>query len=825
MERDRNNDIQNHLAFQQSVGQLQLTLSATHQGWFDLDLTTGKAVVNEQYALMLGYEPSTFTESLENWHARVHPADLPAVQAIYRDYATGKRLDYRVEFRERTHNNEWIWILSVGAVVGRDNHNKPVRLVGTRLNITDRKSIEHMRSEADQRLAFALEAAGIGDFTLDLRTGATLHSMQHDRCFGYTEPISEWDYDVFISHIVEPDRDRIDTTFKAAMAAGKEYEIEFQVRWPDGSKHWLWSKGRFYLDEHGEPERAAGVVSDITERKREDAVARARELRYRLLMENSMDAILQIRSSADIISANPAACALFRATETTLLNNSIKALLDLGDSRMHALFSALNQTGHARGEVGMMRMDGTKFEAEATSAVYKDHDGEVITSLLIRDITERKKAAAEINRLAYFDQLTGLPNRRWLFNHIHAAHKKAVNDHSVDALLFIDLDHFKLVNDVRGHTEGDALLKCIAERLSAALEGYGTVGRLGGDEFVIHLPAVAKQFQAATQAALEIAEALRRAVQKPVEINGQVHTPTASIGITLFPKADETVNDLVREADTAMYRAKAAGRNRIAVFASEMQSELEFRIGLERDLALALQRNELTLLFQVQVNNAGHTAGAELLLRWNQPERGNVCPSIFIPLAEESDLIIHIGTWVIDAACKLEVKTRKCGMTQPLSVNISPKQFRHPDFVSQVRNSIALAGAWASRLIFEVTEGLLIEDMEEIVAHMNALRALGIRFSIDDFGTGYSSLGYLKRLPLYELKIDKRFVQDLPDDQDDVAIVQSIIAIAKHLRLQVVAEGVETIQQAEFLREAGCDCLQGYLLGKPMPVANCIPQL
>jgi EAL domain-containing protein (putative c-di-GMP-specific phosphodiesterase class I) len=232
----------------------------------------------------------------------------------------------------------------------------------------------------------------------------------------------------------------------------------------------------------------------------------------------------------------------------------------------------------------------------------------------------------------------------------------------------------------------------------------------------------------------------------------------------------------------------------------------------------------LTLLFQAQVNSAGHTAGAELLLRWNQPERGSVPPSIFIPLAEESDLIVHIGKWVIDAACRLEVQTRKCGLTQPLSINISPRQFRHPDFLSQVRHSIAVAGARASRLIFEVTEGLLIEDMEEIVAHMNALRELGIRFSIDDFGTGYSSLGYLKRLPLYELKIDKSFVRDLPDDADDVAIVRSIIAIAKHLRLQVVAEGVETIQQAEFLRAAGCDCLQGYLLGKPMPAANCITE-
>lgn len=697
MEKQTDSMTRDQQAFQKNVEQLQLALGATHQGWFEINLTTGEAIVNEQYAIMLGYDPAGFKETLESWYLRVHPDDLLIVRAIYRDYVAGRRPDYHVEFRERTSSDNWIWILSVGAIVAHNDQGKPLRLAGTRIDISARKQAERLQSESDRRLAFTLEAAKFGDFTLDLRTGVMLHSMQHDRCFGYTTPIIDWNYEIFLSHIVEEDRHRINAIFQAAKAAGQDYEIEFQARWPDGTVRWLWSKGRFYLDEDGKPERAVGIVGDIT---------------------------------------------------------------------------------------------------------------------------ERKQAEAEINRLAYFDQLTGLPNRRWLMDHLDTACRQAQADKRVDAVLFMDLDHFKRVNDVRGHIVGDALLKRMADRIRERLGDRGTAGRLGGDEFVIHIANAAKQFETGNAVALKIAHEILLAIQPPVEIDGQVYSVSVSIGVTLFPKADETANDLLREADTAMYRAKEAGRNRVVIFEASMHAELEFQLGLERDLTEALHSDELQLLCQPQIDHAGNTVGAELLLRWNQTERGEISPAVFIPLAEESDLILRIGRWVIDAACNIEVKTRQQGRTIPLSINISPKQFKHPTFVSQVTEALALTKACASRLIFEVTEGLLIEDMEQIVECMKILGALGIRFSIDDFGTGYSSLSYLKRLPLYELKIDKSFVEDLPTDADDVAIVQSMLSIAKHLQLRVVAEGVETRAQADFLINSGCDCLQGYLLGRPVAIGQ-----
>ena len=692
MEKDPDSTLPNEQAFQKNVGQLQLAFGATHQGWFEINLRTGQAVVNEQYAIMLGYSPAGFQESLDAWYLRVHPEDLLTVRAVYRDYALGKRADYLVEFRERTRTGEWIWILSVAAFVAFDNEGKPLRLAGTRL--------------------------------------------------------------------------------------------------------------------------------DISARKQAEAAAVAGELRYRLLLEHSMDAILQSEADGRIISANPAACALFRATESELMQSRCDDFLDVSDHRLTAISTTRIETGQARGEVWMRRLDGTRFEAEIATALYTDRDGTVITSLFVQDITARKKAAAEINWLAYFDQLTGLPNRSWLMAHLDTACREARAGGRVDALLFLDMDRFKHVNDVRGHGGGDTLLKCVADRIRTTLGTRGTAGRLGGDEFVIHIAGVGDSFADGGTTALAIAHEISLAIQAPVALDGQPYRETVSIGVTLFPKADETANDLLREADTAMYRAKGAGRNQVILFEPAMQAELERQLGLKRDLALALHHDELQLHCQPQVDRSGQLVGAELLLRWTQPERGQVSPAVFIPLAEESDLIVRIGCWVINAACALEVATRRRGLAVPLSINISPRQFRHPDFVAQVHHAIASTGANASRLVFEVTEGLFIEDMAEVVERMTTLGALGIRFSIDDFGTGYSSLAYLKQLPLHELKIDRRFVQGLPADRDDVAIVQSMLSIARHLDLRVVAEGVETAAQADFLSNAGCDCLQGYLFGRPAPLGQ-----
>jgi diguanylate cyclase (GGDEF)-like protein/PAS domain S-box-containing protein len=435
-----------------------------------------------------------------------------------------------------------------------------------------------------------------------------------------------------------------------------------------------------------------------------------------------------------------------------------------------------------------------------------------------RNVTARKLAEQNIQRLAYFDGLTGLPNRTLLMDRIDTALAQAGRDGHFGALLFIDLDNFKQINDARGHAVGDALLQTVAQRLASVVGEGDTVARLGGDEFVVLMTAVAAQAQAVARTALALAEKVRGALSLPLDVHGQVYNSGASIGVALLRGAPQSTHDLLREADTAMYRAKKGGRDRVALFEPMMQTDVEMRLALEHDLAQAISLQQLSVFVQTQVDQRGRPAGAEFLLRWRHPLRGFVPPSEFIPIAEDTGMILPLGAWILEQACVTLARLGELGNTLPLSINVSPRQFRQADFVRQVKAVLRKTGAPPSRLIFEVTEGLLIDDLEETIGRMTELAAVGIRFSIDDFGTGYSSLAYLNRLPLHELKIDRSFVHNIPDNLTDAAIVKMILSMAGHLGLRVVAEGVETQTQADFLVASGCPLLQGYLFARPVPL-------
>jgi diguanylate cyclase (GGDEF)-like protein/PAS domain S-box-containing protein len=442
-----------------------------------------------------------------------------------------------------------------------------------------------------------------------------------------------------------------------------------------------------------------------------------------------------------------------------------------------------------------------------------------------RDITGRKKSEHHIHRLAFYDVLTGLPNRRLLTERIDTLLAGALAGAGFGAVMFIDLDHFKYINDARGHATGDALLRYAAERLSKLVRSGDTVARIGGDEFVVLLAQLGHDSFAATEAALTVAEKIRQALSETFEIEGQSYTSSASIGVSLLPKAGQTAHDLLREADTAMYRAKAGGRNGVAFFEATMQAEVESRLTLESELAVALENGEIAMHLQLQVDADGTPVGAEMLMRWRRQDGTMVAPDVFIPIAEECGLILPLGEWTLRQACLSALRLERAGYPMPLSVNVSPSQFRQPGFVTQVRAILYETGAAATQLIFEVTEGLLVENMDDTIARMRQLSALGIRLSIDDFGTGYSSLAYLKRMPLYEIKIDKSFIRDTPGDANGTAIVQSILAMAGHLGLRVVAEGVETREQAAFLAANGAPGMQGYLFARPMPMPDLIAWL
>ena len=494
----------------------------------------------------------------------------------------------------------------------------------------------------------------------------------------------------------------------------------------------------------------------------------------------------------------------------------------------HAALQAAHRTGYSAGHQYRLEIDGATHWFELSIARKESgaqSDGGPRFIALSRDITERKQAEARTHQLAYFDALTGLPNRRMLTDRMEHALHSARQTAQVGALIYIDLDNFKQINDARGHKLGDALLVQVAQRLAQLLRPGDTVAHLGGDEFAMLVHGVAADMETAGRAALLVAEEMRAALEMPYTIDTHLYGSTGSIGITLFPKRGEGVEDLLREADTAMYRAKDLGRNRIRFYEAAMQADVQERMALEQDLKKAHADGQLAAFVQNQVDAAGTVVGGELLMRWEHPVRGNVPPARFIPIAESSGLILRMGDWMIRQACETLARLQAMGRDLSLSVNVSERQFRQDDFVESVRHVLAHTGAKPENLVLEVTESLLIENLDDTIARMTEIVQLGVRFSIDDFGTGYSSLAYLKRLPLYELKIDKSFVQDTPDDPNDTAIVQSIISVARHLNLRVVAEGVETAAQADFLTGSQCDCLQGYLFGRPEPLEAWVARL
>lgn len=435
-----------------------------------------------------------------------------------------------------------------------------------------------------------------------------------------------------------------------------------------------------------------------------------------------------------------------------------------------------------------------------------------------RDITERKAAEAEIERLAYFDHLTGLPNRRLFLDRLDTALAAAQHNRRQGAVLFVDLDDFNTLNDARGHEIGDLVLQEAGQRIRALLEPMDTVARFSGDEFVVLLSDLSHYENQSVDLARATAERIRLAMARPFHVAHEEVSLGASVGITLFPTPQTTLSrDLVKFADTAMHQAKMAGRNQVRFFELDMQARVEARFSLEGDLRLALTRSQMQMYIQPQVDAQGRVCGGEALLRWLHPERGMVSPASFIPVAEETGVILALGDWVLEEACRVLNDPVVQARNLRISVNVSPRQFHRPEFVGRVRQILARTGADPAHLTLEVTEGLVIDNVHQTVATMSELRALGIHFSIDDFGTGYSSLSYLKRLPLNELKIDKAFVQDAPENPSDAALVDVILSVARHLNLKVVAEGVETPGQASFLASRGEMLLQGYLYGRPVP--------
>ena len=488
----------------------------------------------------------------------------------------------------------------------------------------------------------------------------------------------------------------------------------------------------------------------------------------------------------------------------------------------------LHQDNSWQGEIWNQRKNGEVYPEWLTVTAVVDKDKKITNYICaFFDITERKQAEEKIHNLAFYDSLTQLPNRRLLLDRLHQAVATSARNHTCAALLFIDLDNFKILNDTRGHDIGDLLLIEVAQRLRICIRDSDSLARLGGDEFVVLLNELSEDRTQAAVQAKGVGEKILHSINQPYLLDNIEHYSSTSIGISLFADYQQNLDDLLKQADTAMYAAKKSGRNTLRFFDHAMQETLEIRSQLEAGMYKALPNDEFRLHYQVQVDSNQRVIGAEALIRWERPEQGIISPELFIPVAEDTGLILPLGQWVLQVACTQLKEWESNPLTDQLSlaVNVSARQFRQPGFVKQVCDVIGQTLINPARLKLELTESTVLENITDIIAKMHALKQIGVRFSMDDFGTGYSSLAYLTQLPLDQLKIDQKFVHNIGSKASDSMIVQTIIGMANNLGIEVIAEGVETDAQRNFLKEAGCILYQGYLFGSPMPLEEFMASL
>ena len=643
-------------------------------------------------------------------------------------------------------------------------------------------------------------------------------SMDQAHLFGLSDSeaaVGKTDFDYFSEeHARQAYQDE-----QEIIRTGQSITKEEKETWPDHPDTWVSTTKMPLRDDAGNIVGTFGISHDITRRKRDEAELRIAATAFEscegMFITDAANLILRVNNTFTEITGYSAAEAVGKTPRLLSSGRHDAAFYD-------AMRATVAQQGAWQGEIWNRRKNGEVYPQWLTITAVKDGAG-IVTHYVatMSDITARKMAEDEIRHLAFYDPLTGLPNRRLLIDRLEQALATRLRHRHEGALLFIDLDNFKTLNDTRGHDKGDMLLQQVAQRLVTCVRKGDTVARLGGDEFVVILEDLSETADEAINQTKTVGEKILAVLNHAYVLDDYVHHCTASIGVTLFADRQENVDDLLQRADLAMYQAKAAGRNTLRFFDPVMQAVVTTRVGLEEGLRQAVMGHQFLLHYQPQVNSGGRVLGAEALLRWQHPQRGLVFPGEFIPVIEETGLILPVGQWVLEKACESLVAWSKRPEMKNLTiaVNVSARQFHQHDFVANVLTALERTGANPERLKLELTESLLITDVEDVVAKMAALKDRGVCFSLDDFGTGYSSLSYLKRLPLDQLKIDQSFVRDIQIDPNDAAIARTIIALAHSLGLDVLAEGVETELQLSFLGSAGCPVFQGYLFSRPLPQA------
>ena len=547
------------------------------------------------------------------------------------------------------------------------------------------------------------------------------------------------------------------------------------------------------------------------------------------VFDTATEAIMVTDANANIVAVNSAFCRITGFSELDVLGKNPRLLSSGRHERAHyqSVWQILLSEGMWAGEIWNRRKNGETFPEWQTISAIKDASGKLLNYISVfSDISTIRHAQARIEDLSWRDPLTGLANRALFLNRLEQAQANAVRENLIAYVLLLDIDRFKNVNEAYGLITGDAILKTVAEHFDRILRTEDVLARLDSDVFALLLPCQTADRAASGHEIMVVAEKLRGLLRNGIKVEDRLIHLDAGIGISMITAAShDTALNVLHHAEIAMRQTKTTDSNRVIFFEVEMGKTIMHLYQLEQELHQAVAHQQLRLYLQPQVNASGIQVGAEALVRWQHPERGLIVPVAFIALAETSDLIVAIDRWMMASVCQLLAQLKAQGNPLRISVNVSPRHFRRADFVDEIKLQLARTGADASHLVLEITEGLVIGNIEQAIAKMHQLKALGIHFSMDDFGTGYSSLSHLKRLPIQELKIDKSFIDDVTTDSNAAVLVETILSVARHLNLQVVAEGIETQAQVDFLNQHGKVIHQGYLFGRPQPVETWLSNL
>lgn len=787
--------------------------------------------VSKGATALTGYLPEDLVlNHVVSYEEVIYEEDRAFVRsAIESSVSTGD--SFEIEYRIRHADGHIVWVLERGNPI-YNAKDEIVALEGYIQSISKRKGIELSLRETESRYRSIFENSVEGIFQTSADGEYLIVNSALADMYGYSSPDDLMHALNNIQQKLYVDSTRRDAFVQAMAEHGQVSNFESQVYKKDGSIIWISENARMVSDASGVFLYYEGMVQDITDlrvaqeslRQSESVAQQSLETLKHQKFALDKHAIVTVTDvQGRITYANEKYCEITGYSLDEIIGKD-NVIVNSGyhpKGFFKGMYSIVASGKSWHAEVCNRTKSGDLYWVDATIAPYMGDDGKPESYITIStDISERKAAEAKNNHLAFYDQITHLPNRRLLLDRLNQALAASLRSGRNGALLFLDLDHFKVLNDTLGYEVGDLLLRQVSERLSNCVREGDTVAHIGGDEFAVLLENLSENtIEAATQAEV-IGDKVLVSLNQSYQLNEHVYQSSSSMGAVLFGDQAHTPDDLLKHGDIAMYQAKAAGRNTLRFFDPKMQEAINARVEGERELRKALELKQFELYYQIQVDYKGSPLGAEALIRWNHPDRGIISPFHFIPLAEEVGLILPLGQWVLDAACAQLKVWQKNSATRDLvlAVNVSAKQFLQPDFVLEVQATVLRHRIDPAGLKLELTESLLIDNIKHIIATMTALRAFGIKFSLDDFGTGYSSLQYLKKLPLNQLKIDQSFVRDIATDFSDRAIVLTIITMAQSLGLDVIAEGVETEEQQQFLREKGCMSYQGYLFSKPLPI-------